>query len=227
MLVSYHYAMMRSKMISRAPALIVAILAANAMSVPSRAQVAPPESETPPEMAPGAPTTPDDLTEARPNDHAAELDRLFEQLRSAEGDNWVLVQNRIWALWSRSGSPSMDLLLARATKAMQARNLDLALDFLDDLVRLDPDFAEAWNKRATVHFMKENYAQSIADIRQTLAHEPRHFGALAGLGMILERMGDKEGAYRAYQRALEVHPHLVAPREAIERLRPDVEGRKL
>lgn len=156
-----------------------------------------------------------------------ELDTLFRRLATSSDTDWQSIQNRIWAIWSRSGSDSMDFLLARAMAAMQAQDYELALRFLDDLVRLDPGFAEGWNKRATVYFLLGEYGRSVADIERTLALEPRHFGALSGLGMILERLGDKKGALTAYRRGLEVHPHLQGAIEAVERLAPDVDGRSL
>jgi tetratricopeptide (TPR) repeat protein len=157
----------------------------------------------------------------------ARLDELFEQLAVSDENGWERIQNQIWLVWVESGSDSMDLLMARAVAAMQAENYELALRFLDDLVRLDPGFAEGWNKRATVYFLLEEYGRSVADIERTLALEPRHFGALSGLGMILERLGDKKGAMTAYRRGLELHPHLQGAAEAVERLAPDVDGRAL
>ena len=157
----------------------------------------------------------------------ARLDALFARLARNDSPDWLSVQNEIWAQWSQSGSPAMYLLLRRAESAMENGRFELALRFLDDLVRLAPDFAEGWNKRATVHFLLEEYGHSVADIARTLALEQRHFGALSGLGMILERLGDKKGAMRAYRRGLEVHPNLPGAAQGVERLSPDVDGRAL
>ncbi|MEM7237395.1 MAG: tetratricopeptide repeat protein [Pseudomonadota bacterium] len=170
-------------------------------------------------------------TEPQGNDEAAaratHLDSLFEQLGDQNNAEWPNVQNQIWAAWSQSGSDSMDLLLLRATQAMDERDLDAALTHLDDLVRLAPDFPEGWNKRATVYFLRGDYGESVADIQRTLTLEPRHFGALSGLGIILDRLGDEDGALRAYRRVAEIHPHMEAAQQAIERLAPDVDGREL
>lgn len=159
--------------------------------------------------------------------HQARLDALFAQLGQKNNPDWERVQNDIWIHWSKSGSPSMDLLLLRAGRAMDAGDHELALRFLDDLVRLAPEFAEGWNKRATVYFLLGEYGPSVADIQRTLVLEPRHFGALSGLGMILERVGDKKGAIRAYRRGLEIHPNLPGAAEGVERLAPEVDGREL
>ncbi len=166
-----------------------------------------------------------------PGDEAARnrarLDALFARLAQHDSLDWLSVQNEIWAQWSHSGSPAMDLLLMRAESAMESDRFELALRFLDDLVRLAPDFAEGWNKRATVYFLLGKYGRSVADIQRTLALEQRHFGALSGLGMILERLGDEKGAMRAYRRGLEVHPNLPGAAQGVERLSPDVDGRAL
>jgi tetratricopeptide (TPR) repeat protein len=183
-----------------------------------------PEALPDPEARPPArPQSPEDEAVLR----RARLDALFARLARNDNPDWLSVQNEIWAQWSQSGSPAMDLLLMRAESAMETGRFELALRFLDDLVRLAPDFAEGWNKRATVYFLLGEYGRSVADIQRTLALEQRHFGALSGLGMILERLGDQNGAMRAYRRGLEVHPNLPGAAEGVERLAPDVDGREL
>ena len=155
------------------------------------------------------------------------LDALFEQLAREDNANWEAIQSQIWAVWSHSGSPSMDLLLVRAVEAMEAEDYDGALIFLNELTRLAPDFAEGWNKRATVYFLQRRYGPSVADIERVLALEPRHFGALSGLGIILDRTGNKKGALEAYRRVIELHPNMQAARTAVDRLTPEVDGRDL
>ena len=157
----------------------------------------------------------------------ARLDQLFAQLAQKDNPRWQQVQQDIWLAWARSGSPSMDLILVRAARSMEAGEHEVALRHLNDLVRLAPDFAEAWNKRATVYYLLNEYGHSVADIQRTLALEPRHFGALSGLGIILERLGDKEGAMRAFRKGLEIHPNLPGAAEGVERLSPEVDGREL
>ncbi|HUF86685.1 MAG TPA: tetratricopeptide repeat protein [Thermohalobaculum sp.] len=213
------------------PAVVLAVLASagGAAGQPSAPDpedptAAPPVAAPQDRDAPGAgPGSPDEEAARR----QARLDDLFARLADAGATEWQPVQSEIWRMWSRSGSPSMDLLLRRADEAVGEGDPELALRFLDDLVRLAPDFAEGWNKRATVYFMLGEYGRSVADIERTLALEPRHFGALSGLAMILERLGDKPGAYVAYAQALEVHPNLPGAAKAVERLAPEVEGREL
>ncbi len=203
-----------------------ALCLALAIAAPAGAQIVPPDPEPPVAIPePPAPiTAPDQPEEA---DRAGSLDALFAALASSGEQEWQPLQQQIMAVWARSESPSMTLLLGRATKAMHEKDYEKALGFLDDLVRLQPDFAEGWNRRATVHFLMENYLQSVADIQRTLALEPRHFGALAGLGIILDRLEQDEAAYEVFERALEIHPHLEGAKEALERLAPEVRGRDL
>lgn len=170
-----------------------------------------------------APLSRDATAEAR----AAHLDTLFERLADPENRRWERVQQQIWATWNRSGSDSMDFLSQRADRAMEAKDYDAAKVFLNDLVRLAPEHAEGWNKRATLHFILDDYGKSLDDIARTLKLEPRHFGALSGLGIILDRIGDKTGALEAYRRAVKIHPNLRGAEEGIKKLSKEVEGRKL
>ena len=157
----------------------------------------------------------------------AHLASLFEELADAENENWQRTQAQIYAVWNRSGSPSMDLIARRADKAVAAQDYDTAMIHLNDLTRLAPGFAEGWNKRATVYFLRDEYGRSLGDIARVLALEPRHFGAYSGLGIILDRLGDKQGALEAYRRAVAIHPHLPGAAEGIRKLTREVEGERL
>lgn len=156
-----------------------------------------------------------------------QIGALFEELANPENRNWEATQNQIRRMWNRSGSASMDLISRRADNAIEAEDLDTALIHLNDLTRLAPDFAEGWNKRATVHFMRGEYGPSLEDIARTLRLEPRHFGALSGLGIILDRVGDKKGALEAYRRAAKLHPNLPGVQDGIKKLTPEVDGQRL
>lgn len=155
------------------------------------------------------------------------LDALFDRLAMTGADDWERTQNEINAIWNESGSSSMNLLARRADKAMAAQDYETALLHLDDLTRLAPEFAEGWNKRATLYFLQENYGRSLDDIARTLRLEPRHFGALSGLGIILDRLGDAEGALEAFRRAARLHPNLPGAQEGIKKLAPQVDGQRL
>ena len=213
------------------PVVFVASLAAVILSTGSATAGEPPPAPLPPAEAPaeepsgppfGAPVGPDlgtaDVVEG------AHLDALFTELANPGNENWESTQAQIYAAWNRSGSASMDLLSQRADAAMEEQDLDTALSFLNDLVRLAPDYAEGWNKRATIHFLRDEYGRALEDIARTLTLEPRHFGAYAGLGIILDRLGDKKGALEAYRRAVAIHPHLPGAADGIRKLTREVEG---
>ena len=154
------------------------------------------------------------------------LDDLFAKLRvNATGPAGDRIETEILRRLGRSGSATADLLMSWAVDAMGEKNYPLALDVLDQIIVVKPDFVEAWNKRATVHFLMDDYGDSLSDIRQTLALEPRHFGALAGFGMILQAMDKNEEAIRVYKRALEIDPRLDKVRESLEALEKETGGK--
>lgn len=109
-------------------------------------------------------------------------------------------------LWSQSGSATVDLLMQWANKAMLEHRYPSAIDFLNEAIALDPDYAEAWNRRATVYFLQKDYAYAMYDINRTLELEPRHYGALTGMAAILRARGLKEQAMKAYEQALSIYP---------------------
>jgi tetratricopeptide (TPR) repeat protein len=153
------------------------------------------------------------------------LDELFDELQAHAGSRaGKAIEAEILKRFNRSGSDTVDLLYGWAMEALEAKDYPLALDVLDQVVLIKPDFAEGWNKRATVYFLMDDYGSSLADIRRTLALEPRHFGALSGLGMILEQTGQKEQALTVFRRALAIDPQLDKIREAVEKLEKEVAG---
>ena len=156
------------------------------------------------------------------------LDELFDKLPAESGSRaGKLIEAEILKRLQMSGSDTADLLMAWSVEAMEEKDFPLALDLLDHIIMLEPGFAEAWNKRATVYFMMDDYGSSLSDIRQTLAIEPRHFGALSGLGMILSSMDRKEEAIRAFRRALEINPQLTRVKESLERLEKETSGESI
>lgn len=156
------------------------------------------------------------------------LDELFEQLPEyADSRTGKAIEVEILERFHESGSDTADLLMAWAMLAMEQENYPLALDVLDQVVLIRPDFAEGWNKRATVHYLTSDYAASLADIRRTLALEPRHFGALSGLGMILRDTGHEDRAIEVFQRALEINPQMEKVRETLEKLEKETAGNSI
>jgi tetratricopeptide (TPR) repeat protein len=163
-----------------------------------------------------------------PADKTRGLDFLFGALKAAPDETSAKhVEARIWAIWLQTPSDTVALLMTRAKTAMDAQNPDVALKLLDAVVRLRPDYVEGWNRRATLYYLRNDYAHSLADIEQVLAREPRHFGALAGLGMIMQDLGDDKRALDAFRRALAVNPHLEKVPELVKTLSEKVEGRDI
>ncbi len=147
---------------------------------------------------------------------AEQLDTLFARLKSTKDDAAARqAEGAIIALWLQSGSDTVDLLMSWGVEAIAKKDYPKALDILDRVVTLKPDYAEGWNKRATVYFLTDKYGQSIADIEHVLVLEPRHFGALVGLGSIFRVLGEDKRAMAAYEQALALDPYLDNARKVL------------
>lgn len=148
----------------------------------------------------------------------ADMDALFDRLLSADAAESGDIEQEIWMEWSKSGSPAMDLLLQRGRSAMAMGDPVLAVQHLTALVDHAPDFAEGWNARATAYFQTGDFGPAIADIARVLTLNPRHFGALAGLGAIFEQFDEPKKAIEVYRAALAINPHGAGLQEALDRL---------
>lgn len=155
---------------------------------------------------------------AQTADHAARLDELHVELAEPGREDWTRVEAEIVRLWSQSGSPAMDLLLRRASEAMEAEEFEIAVEHLSALTDHAPGFAEGWNARATAFYFLGEFTLAMADIQRTLALNPRHFGAMEGLGAILEEMDQPEFALRALRAAEEINPNRPSLKDAVARL---------
>ncbi len=150
-------------------------------------------------------------------DRASQLDALFKRLAQVTSENDAAdVVAAIWGIWMETGDKDIDADMQLIVVAMNRQEFDSATFLLDKLVKKAPAYAEAWNKRATVHYIKKRYAASLADIDKTLELEPRHFGALSGRALVLTAQGDKKGALIAIEQALKVNPYLTGARSIIE-----------
>jgi tetratricopeptide (TPR) repeat protein len=168
------------------------------------------------------------LPQAQKGDPTRNLDFLFEALKIAPDEATAkAIEQRIWALWFVSPSDTANLLMARVRVAVEAKDLDLALKLLNALIKIRPDYVEAWNRRATIYFMKNDYGKSLADIREVLKREPRHFGALSGLGVILQEIGDDKHALEVFRRAVEIYPRIERIPDLVKTLQEKVEGRDI
>jgi len=156
------------------------------------------------------------------------LDFLFGALKVAPDDITAkAVEERIWALWTASRSDTITLLMSRVQAATEAKDIDLAITLLDAVIKIKPKYVEAWNRRATIYYMKKDYGRALADIREILRREPRHFGALSGLGMIMQDIGDDKQALEVYRRALAVYPRLQRIPDVVKTLQEKIEGRDI
>ncbi len=159
---------------------------------------------------------------------AQKLDGLFLDLKKAKSQAVAEgVARRIWEEWFDSSSASVDVLMQWANEAMQKQNYPVALDFLDQVVVLQPKYAEGWNRRATLHFVMNHYSKSMADIEKTLQLEPRHFGALSGMGQIFLALDKKELALKAYERALDIYPMMRDVQKQVGEIADELAGSRI
>jgi len=212
--------------------LSAAVTAAMVLAAPAMAQVEvlPPGPPTPPGT--GEPLKPIEppanLPRPQTGDAKLNLDKLFEALKLAPSqESAKFVENRIWALWIAAGGDTGNLLMSRVKTAMDRKDYGLAIKLLNAIVDINPDYVEAWNRRATIYYTKKDYANALADIGEVLRREPRHFGALSGLGMIMQEFGDDKNALEAFRRALAVHPKLEKIPDLVKKLTEKVEGRDI
>jgi tetratricopeptide (TPR) repeat protein len=218
--------------------LAVAALAATALAVPATAAEPNAMPNPAPKLAPApAPNLapkgkwvepPKKLPRLSLRDSVNNLDFLFGALKAAPDEATAkAIEQRMWVLWIHSPSDTTNLLMTRVQKAIDEKDLNLALKLLNAIVKIKPDYVEAWNRRATIYYMKKDYGRSLADISQVLRLEPRHFGALTGLGLILQDIGDDKQALEVYRRALAVYPKLERVPEIVKKLKQKVEGRDI
>lgn len=157
----------------------------------------------------------------------AELEALFAGLKTAEPEAAQQIETRIYQIWSQSGSPAMDLLLERGREALNAGDPDSAIWHFTALIDHAPEFAEGYNARATAYFQKGRYGPTLEDIRSTLALNPRHFGAMSGLALVLEEIGKPAAALEAWREVERLYPSREGLDAALQRLTREVEGATL
>ena len=150
---------------------------------------------------------------------------LHERLRDESAFVRGFAEQGLWLLWTRSGDAETDRQMARATEDMQAGRHAEAVRILSGIIEVKPQFAEAWNRRATVYYLAGEYRKSIADCDEVLKRNPRHFGALSGLGEIHLRLEDYDTALRWFRRALEVNPNMLGVEMNIKRLEEEIQSR--
>ena len=160
-----------------------------------------------------------------PAEREKTLSDLYALLATADDEETAkAIADAIERVWLHSGSATIDLLMERSIKAMAEKKTELALKLLDHVVELAPDFTEAWNRRAYVHFVQNDIEHALGDLRRTLALDPHHFKALDGLGQILREIGQKKAALKAFKELLDVHPYWSGAKQAVEELEREVDG---
>ena len=150
----------------------------------------------------------------------ADVPKLAAALRDDDALVRKLAERAMWEVWSRSGDASVDRLLASGIEQMGAREGELAVRTFTEVIRRRPDFAEGWNKRATVYYLMGEYQKSLADCDEVMKRNPYHFGALSGYGMIYLQLDQPAKALDYFQRALKVNPNLESVNETVEMLKP-------
>ena len=153
------------------------------------------------------------------------LDPLFSQLRIVKNPSEAkILEGAIWRIWIESSDQKVGQFLSLGIRFMNAGDFGPALNAFNEVTRLAPEFAEGWNKRATINFLLKDYTSSVRDIAQTLRLEPRHFGALSGLGLINAAIGRDQAAVKAFEQALAINPHMPGARLHVKELKKKLEG---
>jgi tetratricopeptide (TPR) repeat protein len=159
---------------------------------------------------------------------AGPSDEMFEKLHNAPSESEANdAAQDIWASWMESGSPTVDMIMERGVDAQTVGDYETARAFYDRAIMIEPDYAEAWNRRATLFLNDENFPEALRDLNEALRLEPRHFGAWAGLGIMMESMGAETEALDAYRQALEIYPFMTQAIQAEKRLSKVAEGQGL
>ncbi|MEM6387285.1 MAG: hypothetical protein AAF718_13735 [Pseudomonadota bacterium] len=156
-----------------------------------------------------------------------ELAALLEGLKSADASTATQIEKRIFEIWSRSGSASMDLLLSRGREALEEGDTILAIRHFSALIDHAPEFAEGYNRRATAYFQEGRLGLSLEDIRRTLELNPQHFSAMTGLALIMEELGFPDEALSTWREIERFHPNSDGLSESMTRLERKVEGASL
>jgi len=156
----------------------------------------------------------------------ADLDLLFDRLQTTSSvEEAITITNLIWAIWHQSDNDEVNQLMLKGMAEMSQRSYQAAVETFSDMIAMDAEFAEGWNKRATVYYLLGDYRGSVKDIERTLELEPRHFGALSGLGLIMMALDNEEAAIQAFEATLAINPTASGARENIQQLKERQEKR--
>ncbi len=171
---------------------------------------------------------PGPLTQAFADQKDKRLPALFAELKKApDASAAATTEQKIWRIWFESGSAELDGLMAQGTSAMEATDYKTALDRFNLIIKKRPDFAEGWNRRATLYYMMGEYKKSLADIDHTLKLEPRHIGAISGLGLVNLELDKLEAAEDAFKRVLAISPQNASARRNLDAVRELIKKRSI
>lgn len=149
----------------------------------------------------------------------ADVPVLTQALRDQDPGVRTLAEQSLWLVWSRSGDPEIDRIFVRGVEEMQRGDLAEAVGTFTDIIKRKPDFAEAWNKRATAYYLAGEFEKSLADCDEVMKRNPVHFGALSGYGLIYLQLGKPEEALLYFERALDVNPNLAGIEQAVQAIK--------
>ena len=156
------------------------------------------------------------------------LNNLFDRLRTTQDQAEAReIEGTIWEIWTKSENANVNRVMLIGIASMHAGQLGTALNKFNEVIQLAPDFAEGWNKRATIYYLMKKFDRSVNDIAQTLKLEPRHFGALSGLGLINQAIGQNKAAIKAFEHALDINPHLSGLKDKVTKMKKLKFGRKI
>lgn len=185
------------------------------------------------EQALTALTKRDDVTARRQGAEAlgetggmADVSVLTQALRDPDPGVRTLAEQSLWQVWSRSGDPEADAIFLQGVEEMQRGDLAEAVGHFTELIKRKPDFAEAWNKRATAYYLAGEFEKSLADCDEVMKRNPVHFGALSGYGMIYLQLGKPEEALPYFERALDVNPNLAGIEQAVQAIKQFLEQKQ-
>lgn len=202
---------------------LFAILGAAALALTFLGPITPALTQDTPKGAKRGPPTPSLPKNAAERDKA--LNDLYALLATAEDENTAkAIAEGIERVWLHSGSPTVDLLLGRAMKAVAEKKMDRALKLLDNVVEQAPDFTEGWSRRAYIYFQRNQVGQALGDLRRALALDPNHFKSLDGLAQVLREIGQKKAALQVFRHLYDVHPYWPGADRIIDELSREVDG---
>jgi tetratricopeptide (TPR) repeat protein len=158
--------------------------------------------------------------------HMEDAPLLVEALRDPDGGVRTLAEQSLWQIWGRSGDAEVDALFQQGLDQMNRRSFGEAIETFSQIIQKRPDFAEGWNKRATLYFLIGDYEKSLADCEEVIRRNPTHFGALSGFGLNYLQLRQPEQALRYFERALAVNPNLNQIQAAVEELKGLLEQRR-